>query len=126
MPRKSKLNLQPLNLGAETLGQRIARFRKERGFTQIELAERMGLIQGLVSDYELDKLRPYPEMLVRFAHALEVSTDELLGVNNISKKNGTKPSLKILRRLKKIEELAGPQQNFLLKTIDTFLKGYQR
>ncbi|MCR4289399.1 MAG: helix-turn-helix domain-containing protein [Candidatus Scalindua sp.] len=119
MPRPSKLKLPPLDLGNETVGQRIARLRKERGYTQIELAERMSIIQGLISDYERDKLRLHGEMVVRFAQALEVTADELLGLN--SSKNGVKPNLKILRRLKKIESLPASSQKTLLKTIDTFL-----
>ena len=41
-----------------------------QGYTQVELAERIGIIQALVSDYERDKLRLNAEMLVRFAQAL--------------------------------------------------------
>lgn len=125
MPRRSKLKLPPLNLGEETIGQRIARLRKDRGYTQAELAERMGIIQALISDYELDKLRLHAEMVIRFAQALEVSSDELLGLNG-AKKNGDKLSLKLLRRSKKIEALPQPQQKTLLKTIDTFLKGAEK
>ena len=61
-------------------------------------------------------------MVIRFAQALEVSSDELLGLNG-AKKNGEKLSLKLLRRSKKIESLPQPQQKTLLKTIDTLLKG---
>jgi transcriptional regulator with XRE-family HTH domain len=68
-----------LELGDESVGERIPRVRKERGYTQNELAERIGTIQALVSDYERYKLRLNAEMAVRFAIALEVSTDELLG-----------------------------------------------
>lgn len=82
----------------------------------------MGLTQGLISDYELDKLRPYHEMIARFAVALDVSTDELLGLKR-SKKTDSQPSLKIQRRMKKIEGLPVAQQKILLKNIDMFLKG---
>jgi len=127
MPRKSKLKLPALELGEETTGQRIARIRKERGYTQNELAERIGTIQALVSDYERDKLRLNAEMAVRFAIALEVSTDELLGLHSgngkkQTKSNGRKASRRILRRLEKIESLPTHQQTVLLKTIDTFIK----
>jgi transcriptional regulator with XRE-family HTH domain len=125
MPRVSRLELPPLNLGKETIGQRIARLRKERGYTQAELAEKTGIIQALISDYERDKLRLHSEMVVRFAQALEVSTDELLGLSS-KRKNGDKVSLRLLRRTKKIEELPPSQQKTLLKTIDTFLKGAGR
>jgi transcriptional regulator with XRE-family HTH domain len=121
MPRKSSLNLPALDLGEESVGQRIARIRKERGYTQIELAERIGTIQALVSDYERDKLRLNGEMAVRFALALEVTTDELLGLQPRAVRS-RKPSRKILRRLEQIEKLPQAQQAILLKTIDTFIK----
>jgi transcriptional regulator with XRE-family HTH domain len=81
MGRKSKLKLQPLNLDDETFGQRLSRIRKQKGLTQVELARTTGLTQGLISDYELDKLRPYHEVIARFALALEVTADELIGLN---------------------------------------------
>ena len=37
MPKKSKLKLKPVDFGEESLGQRLARLRKERGFTQKQL-----------------------------------------------------------------------------------------
>jgi len=122
MPRKSSLKLPVLDLGEETVGERIARLRKERGYTQIELAERIGTIQALISDYERDKLRLNGEMAVRFALALEVSTDELLGLAGTKAARGKKPSRKILRRMEQIEKLPAAQQALLLKTIDTFIK----
>lgn len=125
MPQKSKLKLPPLKLGNESLGQRLARLRKERGYTQTELADRIGLIRGLISDYERDKIRPHYEMIIRFAASFEVTTDELLGVKQ-SKNVGAKPSLKILRRLNKIEELPASQQKFVLKAIDSHIKAAQK
>jgi transcriptional regulator with XRE-family HTH domain len=125
MPKKSNLNLPPLDLGPETLGQRIARIRKEKGYTQVELAKKIGLVQTLITDYERDRLRPHPEMIVRFAKALEVTTDELLGLKKIGKEKET-PNLKVVRRIKKIDELPPAQQKTLLKTIDTFLKGAEK
>ncbi len=125
MPRKSRLELPPLDLGEETIGQRLARLRKERALTQQELAEDVGIIQVLVSDYERGKLRVSAEMAARFAKALGVTTDELIGLET-SPGNGKKPSRKVLRRLRKIEHLPPAQQTVLLKTIDTFLKGAEK
>ncbi len=122
MPRTPTLKLPPLDLGDETLGQRIARLRKERGFTQVELAERMGIVQGLVSDYECDKLRPHAEMVARFALALEVSADDVLGLNKRSKTNGTITNRRLLRRLKQIEKLPKKTQDTIISTIDLALK----
>ena len=112
-------------IGEETFGQRLSRIRKEKGLTQVQLAKKMGIIQVLISDYERDKLRPYHDMVARFALALEVSADELLGIKP-SKNKGNGPSLRITQRLKKIEDLPPPQQKVLLKTIDTFFKAAEK
>ena len=121
MPRVSNLNLPPLNWGKESIGQRVARIRKERGYTQVELATKIGIVQTLVTDYETDRLRLTAEMAVRFAMALDVSLDELLHPNAV-KASTQKTNRKVLRRLEKIEELPPTQQTTLLRTIDMFLE----
>jgi len=125
MPKPSTLKLPPLDLGPETLGQRLARLRKERGYSQVELAEKMGIIQQLITAYEHDRLRLHAEMVIRFARALDVSTDELLlGLNKKAKaQKGTGLSLKIVRRLQRIEQLPELRQKTLLKSIDLLLDG---
>ncbi len=120
MPRISRLKLSPIDPGPESIGQRIARIRKERGYTQREVAERIGLIPALVSDYENNKLRLNADMILRFAEVLEVSTDELLRPQS-GKRPGRKPSRKVLRRLEQIETLPRRKQDALLTTIDAFL-----
>jgi transcriptional regulator with XRE-family HTH domain len=121
MPRVSRLKLPPLDGPQEPLGERIARLRKERGYSQAELAARIGIIQALVSDYETGKLRLSAEMAVRFARALEVSADELLQPSK-GKRRVLQPSRKVLRRLEQIETLPPTQQTTLFRTIDTFLE----
>jgi transcriptional regulator with XRE-family HTH domain len=125
MPQTNKTTQPPLMIGDETFGQRLARIRKSKGYTQVELSQKMDIVQVLISDYERDKLRPYHEMIVRFAKALEVSADELLGLKPIKKKGG-EPSLKLIRRVKKIEALPPAQQKFVLKTIDSLIKAAQK
>ena len=53
------------------------------------------------------------------------STDELLGLKN-PKSDTKKTSLKLQRRINKIEALPLSEQKVLLRTIDTFLKGAAR
>jgi len=122
MPRVSRLNLPPLPVNDEqTIGQRIARLRKERGFTQTELARRIGIIHHLVSDYENGKLRLYDEMVARFALALNVSTDEILGLKT-GQKHGAKSSLKITRRMKALQELPPSRQRTILDSLDLMIQ----
>ena len=122
MPRTSKLRLPPLDLGGETMGQRLGRLRRERGYTQTELADKIGIVQTLVTDYECDRLRLSADMAVRFALALDVSLDELLKPQ-AARRRAAKPSRKVLRRLELIEALPSHQQQTVLKTIDAMLKG---
>jgi len=110
----------------ETPGERLARLRKERGWTQVELAERVGITQTLLSDYERGKLRLNADMIVQLANALETTTDELLKPAASRLPLRRKPSLRLQRRMEKIEKLPAHQQNYLLKTIDGFLKGMSR
>lgn len=117
MSRPTTLEPPPIDLGTETIGERIARVRKDRGFTQTELANEMGIIQKLVSDYERDRLRPHPEMLARFALALEVTTDELIGLNKI-KTSKTISNRRLLRRLAQIEALPRKAQDTIIDMID--------
>jgi transcriptional regulator with XRE-family HTH domain len=123
MPQVSKLDLPPLDFGGESLGERITRIRKERGYTQIELAEKIGIIQSIVSAIERDERRLSAEMAVRFALALDVTLDDLLKPVSGKFKPGRKASRKVLRRLEQIEALPPTQQTALLRTIDAVLKG---
>jgi|LGVF01.1.fsa_nt_gb transcriptional regulator with XRE-family HTH domain len=134
MPQKPTFKLPPLNLGNEPIGQRIARLRKVKGYTQTDLAKELSQgeasereihnVRVLISDYERNKIRPNYEMVIRLALAFGVTADELLGIKPSKNKNN-KPNLKIQKRMKNIEKLPAPQQKTLLKTIDTFLKAAQ-
>ena len=125
MPKKSKLKLMPVDTGKETLGQRLARLRKERGLTQKQVAESTGLIQELVSSYELDKLRLNSDMVLRFAEVLDVSADELLRGSKSTVATRKQPSIKLVRRMEQIETLPLYEQRALLTTIDKFLAAAQ-
>jgi transcriptional regulator with XRE-family HTH domain len=122
MPKKSRLKLMAVNFDKESLGQRLARIRKERGLTQKEVADRTGLIQALVSDYERGRLRLAADMIVRFAVALGITTDELLRPKVRKTAPTRKISRKVLQRLERIDSLPPYQQRALLTTIDSFLR----
>ena len=108
-----------------SLGKRIALLRKERGFTQVELAEKLNVIQAIISDYERGRLRPHPDMLVRLAATLDVTTDTLLGVATVKVNNGTRVDRRIQRRMEAIGSLPKRDQDALLRTIDAFLTARQ-
>lgn len=118
--KKAAVKKPPLDFGGETLGQRLTRLRKDRGFTQVELAEKTGITQVLISAYETDRCAFSVEMAVRFALVLGISLDELLHPK-AKKLSARKPSRRVLRRLEQIERLPRRKQEALLTTIDAFL-----
>ena len=61
-----------------TIGKRIAALRKEKGLTQEELAQHMGVSGQAVSKWENDQTCPDISALPRLARLLGVSVDELL------------------------------------------------
>ena len=102
----------------------MARLRKDRGWTQAELADRIGIIQALVSDYERGELKLSAEMAVRFATALGVTTDELLGVKAVEA--GTSPNRAVRRRVERIETLPPSRRALVLKALDAMLRDAER
>lgn len=122
MPKPSRLRLAPLPaaLGREDFGDRLARIRKEKGISQVELARKVGLIQTLVSDYERGKLRLRADMIVRFAVALGVSADELLGLKS-TKPAQDLPRLRLLRRAEQLQALTPNNRRVLLTMLEALL-----
>lgn len=63
----------------ESMGKRITALRKEKGLTQEQLAEKLGVSAQAVSKWENDVSCPDISILKELAAVLGVSTDELLG-----------------------------------------------
>ncbi len=122
MPKRATISKPTLNSDGESVGQRLARLRRERGFTQVGLAEQLGTRQSLITAYETDRRALSAEMAVQLAIALDVSTDDLLHPK-IAKKKAKKPSLKIARRMEQIEQLPENKQSFILSALDSMLRG---
>jgi transcriptional regulator with XRE-family HTH domain len=61
----------------DTLAERLRAARRRRGWTQAELAERVGVTQAQVSHWETIRV-PGRDLLAAVAEALNVSLDHLL------------------------------------------------
>lgn len=61
-------------------GERLRQLRKERNLTQQQLAELIGVKNGVISFYELGDRTPSPAVLRKLALALHVTSDYLLGI----------------------------------------------
>lgn len=62
----------------ETVGDRVRRLRKSRGWDQAELGEQVGVDRPSVSNWERGVFTPSGENLIRLAGVFGVTTDYLL------------------------------------------------
>ena len=89
----------------ETFGQRFARFRKAKGFTQDDIANKVNVSSQAVSKWENDINMPDVGILLNLGDILGVTTDELLGKEN--PKEGDKVRVNLPLQIVKIALDAG-------------------
>lgn len=65
-----------------TVGERIKKFRLEKGLTQKQVAISCGMADSAIRKYESGKVTPKYEMLQRIAIALGVHPGELMGLKD--------------------------------------------
>lgn len=62
------------------IGSRIRKYREEKGISQKELAQMLGIKNSRVSNWEQGLNRPDADILADICRVLQVSPSELLGV----------------------------------------------
>ena len=65
-------------MGEKSFGTTVATMRKEKGMTQLDLAQKLGVTDKAVSKWERDLSFPDISSLPKLAEELGVSVDELL------------------------------------------------
>lgn len=63
----------------QTLGERLAALRKDKGLSQAELAKLLNMGQSTIAMYEKNRRTPDPATLKRLADFFNVSVDYILG-----------------------------------------------
>jgi transcriptional regulator with XRE-family HTH domain len=99
-----------------TFGERITYQRKQKKWSQDDLAKRVGTSAPIIGRYERDEIKPSIEVAARIAAELEVTIDYLI--------NGTAVVLDKdnIRRLQEIEKLIEQDKLLVLTTIDALLR----
>jgi transcriptional regulator with XRE-family HTH domain len=121
MPKKVNFKLKDIGINSKTIGQHIAEARKKKGLTQTQLAEKIGITQYLVSNFEIGRINITAEMLCHFALALGVSIDKLVGFKNDDNSKIETP-LRFTRRIQEISKLPEIKKKAILKTLDDLIK----
>ena len=71
------------------IAEKIKRLREARGWSQAELARRLSVTRNGVNSWEQGLSMPSPACLVDLAKVFSVSTDYLLGIENLDSVNVT-------------------------------------
>jgi transcriptional regulator with XRE-family HTH domain len=120
------LGRRPVEAAEESaFGKRLREIRKRRGLTQAELAERLGLQQSMIAQYERGYIRVHAAtLIVRLAAALQVTPNDLLGTQELQI-DGALGNRALLRRLKQIDQLPVADQKALIRFLDALFARHQ-
>ena len=106
--------------GQESFGKRLARFRKNAGFSQYDLSDESGISQRMIAYYETSHSHPPLAQFPKIAQALGVSVGQLLGLEKTGK---TKmKDTRLWRRFNQVEKLPPDQRKKIVDILDAFLK----
>lgn len=118
---------------------RFKELRKQKGITQIELAQTLGVKQTTVSKWEVDRATPDYSTLIKLAEFYGVSADYLLGIENTGitpeeyaqgarytkKVDITADEEDILDKYREVEELFnGKGKSLIIEFCDYLLKNF--
>ena len=117
MPRPAK----HVVMSRSEIGSRIRALREQRRLTQAELATTLGTHQANVSQIERGIRGLTLQQTVKLARALHISPDKLLGVGKDDGKPVAPRNEKLMRRVRRVEQLPREQQEAVVKILDGFL-----
>jgi transcriptional regulator with XRE-family HTH domain len=101
--------------------QIIMNLRKEKGWTQSQLATKSGVSQVMIGKYERGDSKPSFESAINLSLGLGVSLETLAGLQNKPSENLRED---LLNRMKGVEELDPSTQSILMNVIDTYIRDY--
>ena|SRR5215210_4940530 len=122
LARERRVRLRTTDAVTESLGDRIARLRRAKGWNQRELAARIGIQGPQVSKYERGTYLPRPDLLSRLAKALGVSPDYLMTGRIASER---RQDFRIRERLDALEALPDAQRDNLVAFLDSLIAAHQ-
>lgn len=107
-------------------GERLTALRKDRGLTQVQLAEAMDATQRAISYYENECDCPPGPILVEIARVLKVSTDELLGVKPMrgpKAANGADPETRRLwKKFQQVMTLPEKDRRAVIRLVNSLVQ----
>jgi transcriptional regulator with XRE-family HTH domain len=107
---------------APPFGKRLAELRKERGFTQTELAGRLEISSKMVDYYERRATNPSLEIITKAATLFGVTIADMLGEELGRPRARPGPPSRLEGQLERVRLLPRRQQEHIIKTLTALLK----
>jgi len=98
------------------MAERIKKIRKQKGFSQTELGERIGVSQQVITNYERGMREPNIKTLLKIAGALDVSLEALIGKKTIKPDDQTSRTLK--NCFEQVKQLPPEKQKAFITFVD--------
>jgi len=114
---------RPPTRPAPPFGERLAALRKERGWTQPQLAERLGVTTKTVTYYERMAQNPTTKTVGRIAEVFGVSCADLIGENTAQgQAHKPGPPSKLQQLTEEVSELPRSKQKFVVEMLEGYLQ----
>jgi transcriptional regulator with XRE-family HTH domain len=104
------------------LHEKIKTFRTQKGLSQAEFAEKIGLSRGHITRLETGKFNPSTDVLKKIAVLFDVSADYLLDDSTDNEYDIDIKNKPLIERIKLISSLDEKQQEAVITIIDSMVK----
>ena len=107
---------------AQRFGKRLYQLRKDRGWSQPELAHKIGTSGPIVGRYERGEMTPSIEVAAKVARAFRVTVDALVCEHEIPDILGDRA---MLDRWRALDQLEPTERDRILSVLDSLLRDAQ-
>jgi len=114
---------RPTTKEAPVLGQRLAALRKERGWTQPQLAELLGVTVKTITYYERSASNPTAKTVDRIAEVFGIDPSELInGLDARPRKRKSGPPSRLQLLFERLSKLPRSKQQVVADLLEGFLE----
>lgn len=109
------------NLYHMGFAQRLKKARTDKGFSQTELANQVGIHYTQIGRYETKGAQPSADVLSKMANALEVSSDYLTNGTADDLAESSLTDKELLNQFKAIEKMPEAKRSVVKEFLDAFI-----
>jgi transcriptional regulator with XRE-family HTH domain len=107
-----------------SIGKLIQELRKEKGFSQTDLTEKVGISYPQISRYETKEAQPPAEVLSKLRQTLNNSVDFIIQCNAHEKATATLNNAKLISYFKEVEKIPDEEKGTVLKVLAVLIHEY--